>query len=164
MRSRSEGLITLASACHLELSLHLDSPLPVTSLTDFLLGLPLESLPPLQPLKQRVALHIPCSSRNDQSRQLLERIPNIELIDLPENSVCCGAAGAYLLTQPAVADTLGQAKIDNLRASGAEILVTNNTGCALQFRQLIQTGKLPLEVLHPVELFTRQLEAEPRRR
>ncbi|MEJ2692838.1 MAG: (Fe-S)-binding protein, partial [Candidatus Thiodiazotropha sp.] len=43
MRSRSEGLITLASACHLELSLHLDSPLPVTSLIDFLLGLPLES-------------------------------------------------------------------------------------------------------------------------
>lgn len=157
--SRAEGLVTLASACHLELTQHLDSPLPITGLVDFLLGLPAESLPPLKPLSSRVALHIPCSSREDRSRQLLSRIPGIELIDLPENEICCGAAGTYLLTQPATSTTLGNAKIEQLRASSAGILLTSNTGCALQFRQLIQEAGLMIEVLHPAQLFARQLDA-----
>ncbi len=160
--SRAEGLITLASACHEELNHHLDSPIPVVDLTDFLLQLPPESLPPLLPLKAKVALHIPCSSRHDQSRQLLERIPEITLIDLPENAFCCGAAGSYLLTQPAASDQLGHAKIEHLRASGVHILVTGNTGCALQFRRLIQAAGMQVEVLHPVELFARQLAPDSR--
>jgi glycolate oxidase iron-sulfur subunit len=158
-RSRAEGLITLASACHLELTHYLDSPLPVVGLVEFLLDLPPESLPPLKPLSCRVALHIPCSSREDRSRQLLNRIPGIELIDLPENGICCGAAGSYLLTQPVASTTLGNAKIDHLRASGATILITSNTGCVLQFRQLIQEAGLMIEVLHPAQLFARQLDA-----
>ncbi len=157
--SRAEALITLASACQLELSVHLDSPLPVTALTDFLLSLPAGSLAPLQPLRQRVALHIPCTGRGDRSRQLLERIPDIELIELPENALCCGAAGTYLLTQAETSISLGSAKIEHLRASGAEILVTSNTGCALQFRQLLREAGLGVEVLHPMQLLFRQMKA-----
>ncbi|MGD8908330.1 MAG: (Fe-S)-binding protein [Chromatiales bacterium] len=155
-RSRAETLITLASACHLELSKHLDTPLPVTGLVDFLLALPTESLAPLKPLPHRVALHTPCSGRGDQSRRLLQRIPDIELIELPENHICCGAAGSYLLTQPDASVRLGKTKIEHLHASGAAILVTGNTGCALQFRQLIEEQGLAIEVLHPIQLFARQ--------
>ncbi len=157
--SRAEALITLASACQLELSNYLDSPLPVTALTDFLLGLPAGSLAPLQPLQQRVALHTPCTCHDDRSRQLLERIPGIDLIELPENGLCCGAAGTYLLTQPEASTSLGSAKIEHLRTCGAEVLVTSNTGCALQFRQLIQETGLRVEVLHPMQLLLRQLKA-----
>jgi glycolate oxidase iron-sulfur subunit len=163
-RSTAQGLVTLASACHLELTRHLDSPLPVVGLTDFLLAQPLESLSPLRPLKRKVALHVPCSGRDDRSRQLLARIPQIELIDLPRNGVCCGAAGAYLLTQPAISDRLGRSRIEQLRASGAEILVTANTGCALQFRRLIEAADLRVEVLHPAQLFARSLAPDSHRR
>jgi glycolate oxidase iron-sulfur subunit len=155
--SRAEALLTLASACQLELTEHLDSPLPVSGLVDFLLDLPAEALAPLKPLPRRVALHIPCSSRNDQSRRLLQRIPGIELVELPENHICCGAAGSYLLTQPDASVRLGKTKIEHLRASEAELLVTGNTGCALQFRQLIEEEGLAVEVVHPLQLFARQL-------
>jgi glycolate oxidase iron-sulfur subunit len=157
-RSRAEALLTLASACQLELASQLDSPLPVMPLLDFLLALPDTGLRPLNPLRQRVALHLPCSGQDDHGRKLLERIPGIDLIDLPENNLCCGAAGAYLLTQPEASASLGRAKIEHLRTSGASLLVTSNTGCALQFRQLIQAAGLAIEVLHPVQLFARQLE------
>ena len=98
-------------------------------------------------------------SIDDSSRQLLELIPGIDLIDLPENPLCCGAAGAYLLTQPTASMALGGAKLEHLRASGADLLVTSNTGCAMQFRQLIHEAGLPIEVLHPVQLYARQLDA-----
>jgi glycolate oxidase iron-sulfur subunit len=157
LRSRAEALITLATACHLELSKHLNSPLPVIDLVDFLLALPPASLASLKPLPRRAALHLPCTSRNDHSRQLLALIPELKLIDLPENGLCCGAAGSYLLTQPAASTSLGGAKLEHLRASNADILITSNTGCALQFRQLIQEQGLEVEVLHPVQLLARQM-------
>jgi glycolate oxidase iron-sulfur subunit len=156
-RSRAEALITLASACHQELTQHLDSPLPVVGLVDFLLSQPHALLASLRPLPRRVALHLPCSSHNDRSRELLKLIPDLQLIDLPENGICCGAAGSYLLSQPEASSSLGNIKLEHLRASDADILVTGNTGCALQFRQLIQEQGLEVEVLHPVELLTRQL-------
>lgn len=156
-KSRAESLVTLASACHLELTEHLQGRLPVISLVDFLLGLPETALAGLQPLERRVALHIPCTGRNDRSRALLGRIPGIDLVELPDNAVCCGAAGSYLLTQPALSVRLGEDKIERLRRVQAQILVTGNTGCALQFRQLIGEAGLDVEVMHPAELIARQL-------
>lgn len=158
-RSRAERLVTLASACQLELSKAFEAPIPVIGLVDFLLELSSQSPPKLKPLKERVALHIPCSSRPDTSRQLLEQIPAIDLVELPENSICCGAAGSYLLTQPTASQALGNAKLEHLRTSGATILVTSNTGCAMQFRNLIREAGLAIEVLHPGQLYARQLDA-----
>ena len=157
-RSRAEALITLATACQLELNQHLDSPLPVKSLVDFLLGLPSTSLNRLQALPQRVALHRPCSGRNERSRELLELVPQIDLVELPQNQLCCGAAGSYLLTEPEASRELGQAKIEHLRATDASLLVTSSTGCALQFRRLISEAGLSVEVLHPIQLIRRQLK------
>jgi glycolate oxidase iron-sulfur subunit len=156
-RSRAECLITLASACHLELTENNQSPLPVVSLTDFLLGLPAEALSTLHPLQQRVAVHTPCTSRKDRSLELLQRIPQIQLIELADNDICCGAAGSYLLTQAELSSRLGRDKIERLKSTQAEILVTVNTGCALQFRQQILASGLAIEVLHPAELIARQL-------
>lgn len=155
--SRSDVLITLASACHLELVEREQSRLPVTSLVDFLLDLPTADLPVATPLKQRVALHTPCTAPNDRSLELLHRIPAIQVVELPENELCCGAAGSYLFTQPDLSTRLGQTKIRHLKESGAQILVTSNTGCALQFRRLIREAALDVEVLHPAELIARQL-------
>jgi glycolate oxidase iron-sulfur subunit len=158
-RSRAECLITLASACHLELVEQAESPLPIVSLTEFLLDLPADVLFGLRPLPQPVALHIPCTSREDRSAELLRRIPQIQLSELDENTLCCGAAGSYLLTQPTLSDQLGREKIVHLKKHGAQILVTSNTGCAMQFRQQIKAAGLAIEVLHPVELFARQMRA-----
>lgn len=161
--SRAEALITLASACHLELLEGKQSQLPVVNLVEFLLGQPATAWPPIAPLKQRVALHTPCTAAGDRSLALLQRIPAIEVVELPENDFCCGAAGSYLFTQPDLSGRLGQPKIRLLKESGARILVTGNTGCALQFRHLIREASLEVEVLHPAQLFARQLPLPERR-
>ncbi|MET0067526.1 MAG: (Fe-S)-binding protein [Candidatus Thiodiazotropha sp.] len=155
-KSRAECLITLASACHLELSEHQASELPLLSIVDFLLDLPTEQFPVLSPLPCKAALHVPCSAREDRSQELLGRIPDLELVPLPENSLCCGAAGSYLVMQPELSRQLGRKKIKHLKATGARLLLTTNTGCALQFRELIAEAGLTIEVLHPAELILRQ--------
>ncbi|MEO1994695.1 MAG: (Fe-S)-binding protein, partial [Planctomycetaceae bacterium] len=46
-----------------------------------------------------------------QPRDLLEMIPGLELIPLPESTICCGAAGSYNLTEPEMSERLAQRKI-----------------------------------------------------
>src|SRR5262249_33506938 len=67
-----------------------------------------------------------------QPRQLLRAIPNLELVELPESSWCCGSAGIYNLVQPAMADELLQRKLQHIRSTGAGIVATANPGCLLQ--------------------------------
>lgn len=158
--SRSEALITLATACHLELVEHDASHLPVTDIVDFIINhiqtAPIK--PSFTPLSRRVVVHTPCSSRKDQTIKLLRVIPELEVELLPENNICCGAAGSYLLTQPDLSRQFGQDKLAQLEITSPDILLTSNTGCALQFRLLIKREKLNIEVLHPIELIKRQLQ------
>ncbi len=115
----------------------------------------------LAPLAGRVAVHTPCSLHHVMKAAtyplaLLQRIPDIELLPLPDAS-CCGAAGKYLLSQADMADALVQDKLDTLRQMRPDILVTSNIGCALHLRAGMRREGLDIEVLHPVTLLERQL-------
>ena len=85
----------------------------------------------------------------EQPRTILRSIPGVELAELPEAEICCGSAGIYNMLQPEAAGDLGRRKADNIRGTGADLLVTANPGCLLQIRKYLE-GELPM--LHPVQL------------
>ncbi|MFN2339565.1 MAG: (Fe-S)-binding protein [Gammaproteobacteria bacterium] len=116
----------------------------------------------LRPLPGTVAVHDPCSLRHElrQHRavyRLLGRIPQLQTVTLNATGACCGAAGSYILTQPAMADALRQPHIEQLQALGVRTLVSSNIGCALHLAAGIREAGLDIEVLHPVSLLARQL-------
>ena len=84
-----------------------------------------------------------------QPREVLRSIPGVTLTELPEAEICCGSAGIYNMLQPEAAGDLGRRKADNIRGTGADLLVTANPGCLLQIRKYLE-GELPM--LHPVQL------------
>ncbi len=116
----------------------------------------------LEPLEETAAIHIPCSLQHPHHRPgtvraLLKRIPQLTLTPLPGNTLCCGAAGDYLLRHPDTADTLITPKLNALKEIQATILVTANIGCALHFRAALREKGQSVEVIHPVTLLARQL-------
>ena len=115
-----------------------------------------------KPLGTRVVVHAPCSlthilRQSDQVIRILAQIPEIELIDLPDNARCCGAAGSYMLTQPDMSDALLQDKLEWIRQLNPSILVTSNIGCRLHIQAGLQRRRYSVEVIHPVTLLERQL-------
>ncbi len=88
---------------------------------------------------------------------LLRRIPDLEVVELPDNSRCCGAAGVNMMTHPAMADSLGSDKLVALAEIRAHKLVTSNIGCALHLAALLRSRGRDTEVLHPAVLLDRQL-------
>jgi glycolate oxidase iron-sulfur subunit len=134
----------------------------VVDISDFLARTPWPEGVALHPLRARVAVHDPCSLTNVLRRTqapytLLRRIPDLKVVPLPDNPQCCGAAGAHLLTEPALARALRADKIVAMRALAPDILVSSNLGCALHLAQGAQEGKVTVAVMHPVVLLARQI-------
>jgi glycolate oxidase iron-sulfur subunit len=111
----------------------------------------------LHPLPARIAYHDACHLAHAQGvrlqpREVLSRIPGLELVSLQESDVCCGSAGIYNLVAPQAADDLGARKAANLIASGAQVLTAGNGGCLLQIQAALRRAGHPLPAVHPVEL------------
>ena len=88
-------------------------------------------------------------------RRLLEMIPGLELRDLPETNICCGSAGTYNLREAEMSDRLAQRKIENILSTGAQIVLASNAGCLLQIQREVRRRKLPIRVMHPMDLLDR---------
>jgi len=99
------------------------------------------------------ACHLAHAQRvREQPRNLLKQIPGLKLIDLPESDLCCGAAGTYNLTEPEMAGRLGRRKLDNIRSTGARVVITSNAGCLLQIAREARMQGEALKIMHPMDL------------
>jgi glycolate oxidase iron-sulfur subunit len=115
----------------------------------------------LRPLPCKALVHEPCSHRNllkdtGAIYRVLGLIPELDVRPLPGNATCCGAAGTYLLDQPAMAGALLGGKLAALAEQVPDFLLTTNPGCALHLAAGIRETGLAIEVCHPVELIERQ--------
>jgi glycolate oxidase iron-sulfur subunit len=130
----------------------------VRDISEFLMEL--GPVRPQQPLKLRAAYHDAChlchgQQIRKQPRQLLEMIPGLELVPLNESEICCGAAGSYNLTQPEMAERLGQRKALNLRATGADAVFSSNVGCLIQIGRYLREENPNVWIAHPVDALWR---------
>lgn len=88
-----------------------------------------------------------------QPRELLAMVPGLELLPLEESEICCGAAGSYNLTEPEMADRLGERKVRHLLATDPDAVVTANAGCSLQIQsKLREAGRGDVWVAHPMDV------------
>ena len=123
----------------------------------------------LGPLRWRVTIDEPCSLPIDgpergAMRRLLDQIPHLDIVPLQERAMCCGGAGTYFARQPERSDAILRRKFDNIRASGAEIVVTENISCLLQLRAGAARYAPDVKVMHVMEVMLASLQAAERRR
>lgn len=120
----------------------------------------LAELGPITPkgeIPLRATYHDACHLAHAQKvteppRQLLKLVPGLELIPLPESNICCGAAGSYNLTEPEMADQLGNRKLKNILKTKADVVIMGNAGCALQIQAALKEANQPLSVMHPMDI------------
>jgi glycolate oxidase iron-sulfur subunit len=127
----------------------------VRDISEYLMELGLR--PPKGSLNLRVAYHDACHLAHGQKitappRKMLQSIPGLELVDLPESDTCCGSAGIYNLTQPTMAKKLQQRKIDFILETGAAVIATGNPGCLAWIQQGLKERGSAITVRHPIEI------------
>ncbi len=87
-----------------------------------------------------------------QPRILLTAIPDLQLREMQESSLCCGSAGVYNITQPEMAARLAARKVNRALATGAQVIATANPGCAFQLAAELRRQGKNVQVRYIVEL------------
>ena len=110
--------------------------------------------------RKKVAYHEAChlvhaQKVSVQPRSLLNRLPGIELVELPESTWCCGSAGIYNLLEYESSMQLLDRKMQNIEATAPDIIATGNPGCVIQIQHGIRARKLPIQVMHTATLLRR---------
>ncbi|MDB9528270.1 heterodisulfide reductase-related iron-sulfur binding cluster [Oscillatoria sp. CS-180] len=95
-----------------------------------------------------------------QPRQLLKKIPQVQVREPIDAALCCGSAGVYNMLQPEVAEELGQMKAQNLINTGAQLIASSNPGCSLQILKHLEKHDQQLPLKHPIELLDLSIQGE----
>jgi glycolate oxidase iron-sulfur subunit len=95
-----------------------------------------------------------------EPRALLDRLTGCARVELPDSESCCGSAGIYALLRPADSRAIFAAKLAALEASGAEVLVTANPGCQMQWETGLARAGSRVRVVHLAELLARAGEPD----
>ena len=118
----------------------------------------------LKPLDLKVTYHDPCHIAHCQGirkepRDLLKLVPGLQFAELNEADACCGSAGTYNIERPEMSDRILRRKLDNIRASGARVLVTGNPGCLLQLKKGLADHLPEVRIKHLTEVLAASMEA-----
>jgi iron-sulfur cluster protein len=87
---------------------------------------------------RKVAYHAPCHlcrglKVTREPRELL-KTAGVDYAPAKDEDVCCGFGGSFSIEFPMLAGELLKRKLDNVAATGADLLVTDCPGCVLQLR------------------------------
>jgi len=111
-------------------------------------------------IEQRVAYDPPCHLLHaqrvaDAPLKVLESIPGLSLILVPDAEKCCGSAGLYTVVEPGFSRAVLAGKIARLEEAGLDLVLTGNPGCVMQIGAGLAATDRPIPVLHPVDLLDR---------
>lgn len=97
-----------------------------------------------------------------EPRRILQSISGAEYVELFEADRCCGSAGIYNLTHPEMSMNILDEKMEHVRATQADTIITSNPGCLLQMKLGIERAGLQkqMRAVHIVDFIMEALEPE----
>ncbi|MDR1922843.1 MAG: (Fe-S)-binding protein, partial [Planctomycetaceae bacterium] len=108
---------------------------------------------------KRVAMHIGCHGRRElgiveQPFKLLENISNLTYTPIPFMEECCGFGGVFSVKMPGTSMAIGKRKVENIKESGCEMVVTLDMSCAMHFGGIMRRNKTlkNIPIKHLIEL------------
>ncbi len=89
------------------------------------------------PIGTALTYHDPCHLKRGmgvhrEPRELLRRIPGLELIEMAGADRCCGGAGSFMVTQDQLSAAIAEPKVAAINATGAALVATSCGACSVQ--------------------------------
>jgi L-lactate dehydrogenase complex protein LldE len=110
-----------------------------------------------------VTYHDCCHLRRElgiisQPRDLIKSVKGINFVELNQSDVCCGFGGTFAIKYPDISGAILDQKIRNIKNSGADILVANDTSCLMHMRGSFSRLGLDIEAMHIAEFLDKAME------
>ena len=94
----------------------------------------------------------------ESPRKIISGLPGVDLKELKDSNICCGAGGAYMVTQPDMSNKVLGTKLKNIQDTGADVVVTANPGCYMQLENGVRELNLDIKVKYVVEMINEYYE------
>ena len=75
---------------------------------------------------------------DSQPRSLLAKLQYAELVELPNANECCGFGGLFALKNAQISTAIGRRKVQNIEASGADVVVVNDVSCMTHLNGILK--------------------------
>ncbi len=87
-----------------------------------------------------------------QAEALLDEVDGLERVPLPDAENCCGFGGLFSVEMPEVSAAMMDTKLDNVVASGAELLVGGDVSCLMHLAGGLRRRGSSVRVRHIAEV------------
>ncbi len=88
----------------------------------------------------------------DAPRKLLAHVEGLELVEMSEAQTCCGFGGTFAVKFPSISTAMGEVKCDSIAATGASLVISNDSSCLMHLQGLLDRRGQPLRSLHLAEV------------
>jgi L-lactate dehydrogenase complex protein LldE len=101
----------------------------------------------------RVTYHDSCHGLRElglagQGRRLLGGIDGLEVVEMAWPDRCCGFGGAFAVRMPDVATAMADDKLDQVEATGADVMVTGDAGCLMHLAGRMSRSRAAARPMH----------------
>ncbi|HEY3084179.1 MAG TPA: (Fe-S)-binding protein [Candidatus Dormibacteraeota bacterium] len=130
----------------------------VKDLTEWLaeVGLPERKREVKMRVTYQDACHLAHAQRiKKQPRELIRSLDGVELVEMRHADICCGAAGLYSTLEPVMSNRILQQKLEDVVATGADVITVANPGCQMQLAAGLRARGSTMKVEHIAETLLR---------
>ncbi len=85
-------------------------------------------------------------------RDLLRQVKGLELVEPSRPDECCGFGGTFAVEEEAVSVRMGQDRLQDFQAAGAEVVTSTDMSCLMHLEGLARRQGLPLRFMHVAEI------------
>ena len=154
--SDAEVVVTPSASCAAMLRGHTGGGAPVYELSEFLVEvLGVEDVGAYFP--HRVTYHPTCHSLRelkvgDRPLRLLRAVRGIELVELPQETECCGFGGTFAVKNAEVSSAMLADKVRAVLDTGAEIVCAGDNSCLMHIGGALSRQRTGVRTAHLAEV------------
>ncbi len=84
----------------------------------------------------------------EEPRRLLANVKGLELAEMNDVETCCGFGGTFAVKFEAISMGMGEQKVENALATGAEYLISTDHSCLMHLQGYIKQKGYNLKTMH----------------
>jgi L-lactate dehydrogenase complex protein LldE len=98
----------------------------------------------------------------EDSKSLIRQLKSVELIELQNESDCCGFGGTFAVKQPAISAVMVKDKTADIQQTEAERLITGDCGCLMNIDGALQYDNTSIQSQHLAEFIWERINGSSR--
>jgi L-lactate dehydrogenase complex protein LldE len=83
-----------------------------------------------------------------EPRKLLSNVKGLELVEMNDVETCCGFGGTFAVKFESISVAMGEQKVENALATGAEFLISTDISCLMHLQGYINQKGYKLQTMH----------------